>query len=59
MHRKDIKGRWWEFTPKETRITKETPKKQRAFLTDDALKLIGMQMMEGMSSRIKLMLPVT
>jgi integrase len=41
MHRKDIKGRWWEFTPKETRITKEIPRKQRAYLTDDALILIG------------------
>lgn len=41
MHHKEIKGRWWEFTPKETKITKETPRKQRAYLTDEALKLIG------------------
>ena len=41
MHRKEIRGRWWEFTPKETVITKEIPRKQRAFLTDKALELIG------------------
>ncbi len=41
MHRNEISGRWWEFTPKETRITKEIPRKQRVYLTDTALELIG------------------
>jgi integrase len=41
MHRRDINGRWWEFTPKETRITKEIPRAQRAYLTDTARLLIG------------------
>lgn len=41
MHRKEINGRWWEFTPKETTITKEIPRAQRIYLTDTALELIG------------------
>jgi integrase len=41
MHRGEISGRWWEFTPKETAITKETPRQQRVYLTDTALQLIG------------------
>jgi integrase len=41
MHSSEIDGRWWEFTPKETKITKETPRKQRIYLTDTALELIG------------------
>lgn len=41
MHRSEISGRWWEFTPKETKITKEIPRKQRVYLTDTALGLIG------------------
>jgi integrase len=41
MHRREIDGRWWEFTPKETSITKSTPRKQRIYLTDTALALIG------------------
>lgn len=41
MHRSEINGRWWEFTPKETRITKDIPRKQRIYLTDTALALIG------------------
>jgi len=41
MHRDEISGRWWEFTPKETKITKEIPRKQRVYLTDTALELIG------------------
>jgi len=41
MHRTEISGRWWEFTPKETKITKEIPRKQRVYLTDTALDLIG------------------
>jgi integrase len=41
MHRNDITDRWWEFTPKETVITKETPRKQRIYLSDMALALIG------------------
>lgn len=40
MHSSDIDGKWWEFTPKETVITKETPRKQRIYLTDTALELI-------------------
>lgn len=41
MHRDEIQGRWWEFTPKETKITSEIPRKQRVYLTDTALSLIG------------------
>lgn len=41
MHWNEIDGRWWEFTPKETKITKEIPRKQRIYLTDTALALIG------------------
>lgn len=41
MHRTEINGRWWEFTPKETKITKEIPRKQRIYLTDTAIDLIG------------------
>lgn len=41
MHRNEISDRWWEFTPKETKITKEIPRKQRVYLTDTALELIG------------------
>jgi integrase len=41
MHRNEIDDRWWEFTPKETKITKEIPRKQRIYLTDTALALIG------------------
>jgi integrase len=41
MHRREITDRWWEFTPKETKITKETPRKQRIYFTDMALELIG------------------
>lgn len=41
MHWNEIDGRWWEFTPKETKITKEVPRKQRIYLTDTALSLIG------------------
>lgn len=41
MHTSEIDGRWWEFTPKETKITKEVPRKQRIYLTDLALSLIG------------------
>lgn len=40
MHRSEINGRWWEFKPKATRITKETPRNQRIYLTDTALALI-------------------
>lgn len=41
MHASEINGKWWEFTPKETKITKEIPRKQRIYLTDTALALIG------------------
>jgi integrase len=41
MHRSEIDGRWWEFTPKETVITKETPRKQRIYLSNLAMELIG------------------
>jgi len=41
MHWSEIDGRWWEFTPKETKITKEIPRKQRVYLTDTVLALIG------------------
>jgi integrase len=41
MHRNEITDRWWEFTPKETVITKETPRKQRIYLSDMVLELIG------------------
>ncbi len=41
MHTSEISGKWWEFTPKETKITKEIPRKQRIYLTDTALALIG------------------
>lgn len=41
MHRTEISGKWWEFTPKETKITKEIPRKQRVYLTKTALELIG------------------
>lgn len=41
MHANEIDGRWWEFTPKETKITKETPRKQRIYLSDMAMELIG------------------
>jgi integrase len=41
MHHTEINGRWWEFTPKETKITKEIPRKQRTYLTNTALELIG------------------
>jgi integrase len=41
LHSSEIDGRWWEFTPKVTEITKEIPRKQRIYLTDTALALIG------------------
>lgn len=41
MHSNEINGRWWEFTPKETIVTKQIPRKQRIYLTDMALELIG------------------
>jgi integrase len=41
MHRKEISGKWWEFTPKETAITKVIPRAQRVYLTETALQLIG------------------
>lgn len=41
MHRREINGHWWEFTPKETSITKSIPRKQRIYLTDTAIALIG------------------
>lgn len=41
MHADEIDGRWWEFTPKETKITRETPRRQRIYLTNQALALIG------------------
>ena len=41
MHRSEIDGKWWEFTPKETVITKQIPRKQRIYLTDTVLQLIG------------------
>jgi integrase len=41
MHTSEISGRWWEFPPKQTRITKVTPRKQRMYLNDTAIKLIG------------------
>jgi len=41
MHRKEIDGKWWEFTPKETKITREIPRKQRVYLTDTVRELIG------------------
>lgn len=41
MHASDISDKWWEFTPKETEVTKEIPRKQRIYLTDTALALIG------------------
>jgi integrase len=41
MHKSEIDGRWWEFTPKETIITKQIPRKQRIYLTDMATQLIG------------------
>lgn len=41
MHRSQIKDRWWEFTPKRTKVTKEHPRPQRIYLTDLALELIG------------------
>ncbi|GAM11258.1 prophage CP4-57 integrase [Geobacter sp. OR-1] len=41
MHASEINGKWWEFTPKETKITKEIPRKQRIYLTEMALSLIG------------------
>lgn len=41
MHRSQIKGRWWEFMPKQTRITKEKPRPHRMYLSDMALDLIG------------------
>ena len=41
MHSSEISGRWWEFTPKETKVTREIPRKQRIYLTDTALALIG------------------
>lgn len=41
IHSSEIDGRWWEFTPKATKITKEIPRKQRIYLTDTALELIG------------------
>ena len=41
MHRRDIAGRWWEFEPKLTKITKETPRLQRIYLSDMALELVG------------------
>ncbi|ABK98987.1 tyrosine-type recombinase/integrase [Pelobacter propionicus] len=40
MHSSEISGRWWEFSPKETKITKEVPRKQRIYLTDMTLSLI-------------------
>lgn len=41
MHRSQIKDRWWEFTPKRTRVTIQHPRPQRIYLTDLALELIG------------------
>lgn len=41
MHSSEINGRWWEFTPKATIITKQIPRKQRIYLTDMAIQLIG------------------
>lgn len=41
MHRSQIKGRWWEFMPKSTKVTRERPRPQRVYLTDLALRLIG------------------
>ena len=41
MHRSEIDGAWWEFTPKETVITKQIPRKQRIYLTKTALQIIG------------------
>ena len=41
MQRSEIKGRWWVFTPKLTKITKEKPRQQRIYLTDMALGLVG------------------
>jgi len=41
MHTSEINGRWWEFTPKETTITKQIPRKQRIYLTDMAQQLIS------------------
>lgn len=41
MHTSEISGRWWEFTPKETIITKQIPRKQRIYLSDMAQQLIG------------------
>ena len=41
MHSREICGRWWEFTPKVTIITKEIPRKQRIYLSDMAIQLIG------------------
>jgi len=41
MHRSQIKGRWWEFMSKSTKVTRENPRPQRIYLTDLALELIG------------------
>ncbi len=41
MHSSEINGRWWEFTPKATIITKQIPRKQRIYLTDMAIQLVG------------------
>lgn len=41
MHSSDINGRWWEFTPKETTITKQIPRKQRIYLNSMVMNIIG------------------
>jgi integrase len=41
MHRREIDGRWWMFTPKLTTVTRGTPRPQRMYLNDLALELIG------------------
>lgn len=41
MHSTEIDGDWWTFKPKATRITKETPRDQRIYLTATAKALIG------------------
>lgn len=41
MHRREIDGHWWVFTPKLTTVTRGTPRPQRMYLNDLALELIG------------------
>lgn len=41
MHRREIDGRWWVFTPKLTTVTRGIPRPQRMYLNDLALELIG------------------